>query len=113
MKVAVIGAGSSGCCAAKNSLENGLEPTIFEKAKFPGGLWASCNDNRTAVWDGLYANISYFCMQFSDHPHTYGPSIIPSFKDISAYIIFVLHFNSFFFSSAFCLKPRLQTSKDI
>jgi cation diffusion facilitator CzcD-associated flavoprotein CzcO len=87
MKVAVIGAGSSGCCAAKNSLENGLEPTIFEKAKFPGGLWASCNDNRTAVWDGLYANISYFCMQFSDHPHTYGPSIIPSFKDISAYIL--------------------------
>ena len=26
-------------------------------------------------------------MQFSDHPHTYGPSIIPSFKDINAYVL--------------------------
>jgi len=85
-RVAIIGAGSSGCCAAKYALENGLEPTVFEKSKYPCGLWASCTDNRTAVWDGLYANISYFCMQFSDHPHTYGPSIIPSFKDINKYI---------------------------
>jgi flavin-dependent dehydrogenase len=35
-KVAIIGAGSSGSCAAKYALENGLEPTIFEKAKYAG-----------------------------------------------------------------------------
>lgn len=37
-KVAIIGAGSSGSCAAKYALENGLEPTIFEKAKYAGFL---------------------------------------------------------------------------
>lgn len=40
-KVAVIGAGSSGSCAAKYALENGLEPTIFEKAKYAGKIRVS------------------------------------------------------------------------
>ena len=56
--VAIIGAGSSGCCAAKYCIENGLNPTIFEKSKYPGGLWASSGtiekQYRTAVWDGNF-----------------------------------------------------------
>jgi len=55
--VAIIGAGSSGSCAAKYCIENGLNPTIFEKSKYPGGLWASSGSiekqYRTAVWDGI------------------------------------------------------------
>lgn len=66
---------------------NSIKLFFILKLNVSGGLWASCNDNRTAVWDGLHANISYFCMQFSDHPHTYNPYIIPSFKDINAYVL--------------------------
>jgi hypothetical protein len=45
------------------------------------------NNNKIIYFQGLYANISYFCMQFSDHPHPGKPSIIPSFKDINRYIL--------------------------
>ncbi len=32
-KVAIIGAGSSGLCAAKYALENGLDPVLFDRAR--------------------------------------------------------------------------------
>ena len=51
-----------------------------------GGLWASSTSNPTAVWSGLHANISHYCMTFSDHPYTGNPAIIPSLDDVFAYI---------------------------
>lgn len=38
-KIAVIGAGVSGLGAIKSCLEEGLEPTCFEKSSDIGGLW--------------------------------------------------------------------------
>lgn len=38
-RVAIIGAGASGLCALKCCLDEGLEPTCFEKSKDIGGLW--------------------------------------------------------------------------
>ncbi|MEE6515863.1 hypothetical protein FKM82_024987 [Ascaphus truei] len=38
-KVAVIGAGASGLVAIKSCLDEGLEPTCFEKTDDLGGLW--------------------------------------------------------------------------
>ncbi|NXT15955.1 FMO5 monooxygenase, partial [Prunella fulvescens] len=38
-RVAVIGAGASGLCALKCCLDEGLEPTCFERSKDIGGLW--------------------------------------------------------------------------
>ena len=88
-KVAIIGAGSSGLCAAKYALENGLEPVVFDRAPVYGGLWSS-NANNTAIYDGLYANCSFFCMQFSDHPHKLNdqqqPTIFPSAKYVFSYL---------------------------
>ncbi|KAL8177377.1 UNVERIFIED_CONTAM: hypothetical protein K2H54_001916 [Gekko kuhli] len=38
-KVAIIGAGVSGLAAIKTCLEDGLEPTCFERSNDIGGLW--------------------------------------------------------------------------
>uniref|UniRef100_A0A8C5RPL0 Flavin-containing monooxygenase n=1 Tax=Laticauda laticaudata TaxID=8630 RepID=A0A8C5RPL0_LATLA len=38
-KVAIIGAGVSGLASIKCCLEEGLEPTCFEKNEAIGGLW--------------------------------------------------------------------------
>lgn len=39
MKVAVVGAGVSGLAATKCCLDEGLEPTCFEKSQDIGGVW--------------------------------------------------------------------------
>lgn len=38
-RVAVIGAGSSGISAIKNSLEYGFEVVCFEKTDYISGIW--------------------------------------------------------------------------
>lgn len=39
MKVAVIGAGTAGICAAKHSLAHGCSVTVYEQAERVGGTW--------------------------------------------------------------------------
>ena len=73
--------------AAKYAKENGLEPVIFEKSDKIGGQWSTSVSNPTAVWDGLYANLSYFSMSFSDLTYPKGTSIIPSFKEVHNYLL--------------------------
>lgn len=38
-RVAIIGGGSSGLCAIKACLQEGLEPVCFERTGDIGGLW--------------------------------------------------------------------------
>lgn len=38
-RVAIIGGGSSGLCAIKACLDEGLEPICFERSRDIGGLW--------------------------------------------------------------------------
>lgn len=64
-KIAIVGAGPSGLVSAKYALQYGLEPVVFEKSRFVGGLWAP---EDTAIWDGLRTNLSRFMMMYSDHP---------------------------------------------
>lgn len=39
MKVAVIGAGTAGICAAKHALSHGCSVTVYEQAQKVGGTW--------------------------------------------------------------------------
>lgn len=39
MKVAVIGAGTAGMCAAKHVLAHGHTVTVYEQARTVGGTW--------------------------------------------------------------------------
>lgn len=44
MKVAVIGAGTAGMCAAKHALAQGHTVTIYEQARKVGGTWVYTDD---------------------------------------------------------------------
>lgn len=82
-KIAIIGAGPGGLVAAKECLEAGMEPTVFEKSNGLGGLW---NPDHGNMWDGMYTNLSKYHMAFSDFPF---PDTMPDFphnKDVFAYL---------------------------
>lgn len=39
LNVAVLGAGTSGLCAAKHSIDEGFNVTIYEQGEQLGGIW--------------------------------------------------------------------------
>ncbi|XP_078499056.1 flavin-containing monooxygenase 1-like isoform X2 [Lissotriton helveticus] len=68
-KVAVIGAGCSGLGAVKCCLEEGLEPTCFEKSDDIGGLWnfkEEVEEGRGSIYKSLVTNGSKEMMCYSD-----------------------------------------------
>lgn len=69
LNVAVIGAGTSGLCSAKYSLQHGYNVTIYEQSEELGGIWYYTDktgkdqygiDIHTAMYKGL----RYFCLQW-------------------------------------------------
>ncbi|XP_026559189.1 dimethylaniline monooxygenase [N-oxide-forming] 2-like [Pseudonaja textilis] len=70
-KVAIIGAGVSGLASIKCCLEEGLEPTCFEKNEAIGGLWQFTDipeKGRTSVYRSVVSNTSKEMTCFSDFP---------------------------------------------
>lgn len=43
-KIAVIGAGTSGLCAAKHCLQHGFQVTVYEQNDTIGGIWYYTDD---------------------------------------------------------------------
>ncbi|OWF54636.1 dimethylaniline monooxygenase [N-oxide-forming] 5-like [Mizuhopecten yessoensis] len=69
--VAVIGAGASGITAIKCSLDEGLEPTCFERTDDIGGLWnytESARYGQACVMKSTVINTSKEMMCYSDFP---------------------------------------------
>ncbi|XP_044157707.1 dimethylaniline monooxygenase [N-oxide-forming] 2-like isoform X2 [Bufo gargarizans] len=69
--VAIIGAGCSGLAAIKCCLEDGLEPTCFEKSDDIGGLWRyteMVEDGRASLYSSVVTNISKEMMCYTDFP---------------------------------------------
>ncbi|KAK5584554.1 hypothetical protein RB653_006167 [Dictyostelium firmibasis] len=86
-KIAIIGAGASGLTSCKSALENGLEPTVFERGSKVGGLWSE-DKNIRKVWDDMQTNISKYSVCFSDFPHYKSYSedeIFPNNKSVYKY----------------------------
>ncbi|XP_040262949.1 flavin-containing monooxygenase 5-like isoform X2 [Bufo bufo] len=70
-KVAVIGAGASGLVAIKCCLEEGLEPTCFERTDDIGGLWRfdeKPEASRASIYSSVIINTSKEMMSYSDFP---------------------------------------------
>ncbi|XP_047377659.1 LOW QUALITY PROTEIN: flavin-containing monooxygenase 5-like [Sciurus carolinensis] len=70
-KIAVIGAGVCGLGAIKSCLEEGLEPTCFEKGSDIGGLWRyeeTPDSGRAGIYKSLTCNTSKEMTAFSDYP---------------------------------------------
>ncbi|NXC48052.1 FMO4 monooxygenase, partial [Penelope pileata] len=70
-RVAVIGAGASGLAATKCCLDEGLEPTCFERSEDIGGLWRFTDDaasGRVSVYRSIITNTSKEMSCYSDFP---------------------------------------------
>ncbi|XP_053325304.1 dimethylaniline monooxygenase [N-oxide-forming] 2-like [Spea bombifrons] len=70
-RVAIVGAGCSGLTAIKSCLEEGLEPTCFEKSNDIGGLWRfteAVEEGRASIYSSVVTNTSKEMMCFSDFP---------------------------------------------
>ncbi|EDV20464.1 uncharacterized protein TRIADDRAFT_51000 [Trichoplax adhaerens] len=70
MKVAIIGAGASGLASLKECLDEGIEPIVFEKEEYIGGLWKYSEKigKGGTVYRSTIINTSKEIMGFSDFP---------------------------------------------
>ncbi len=82
--MAIIGAGVAGLACAKSASEYDLEPTIFERADEPGGLWRPASG---LVWPALTTNISRFTCVFSDHSWPANTPDFPAAPAVAEYLL--------------------------
>ncbi|XP_032498193.1 dimethylaniline monooxygenase [N-oxide-forming] 3 isoform X1 [Phocoena sinus] len=78
-KVAIIGAGISGLASIRSCLEEGLEPTCFEKGEDIGGLWKfsdHAEEGRASIYRSVFTNSSKEMTCFPDFPF---PDDFPNF----------------------------------
>ncbi|XP_074859453.1 flavin-containing monooxygenase 3-like [Carettochelys insculpta] len=70
-KVAIIGAGVSGLACIKCCLDEGLEPTCFERGDDIGGLWKfteQAEEGRASIYRSVFTNSCKEMMCFPDFP---------------------------------------------
>jgi dimethylaniline monooxygenase (N-oxide forming) len=86
-KVAVIGAGSGGLCAAKHLLQAGHDVAVFEAGSYVGGLWKYDNDNgRTQAYLHLCIISPRGKTKFSDFDFDAATPRFPSHWDMYRYL---------------------------
>ncbi|XP_073499202.1 dimethylaniline monooxygenase [N-oxide-forming] 2-like [Phyllobates terribilis] len=97
MKVAVIGAGISGLPSIKCCLDEGLEPTCFERSDDIGGLWRftdNIEDGRASIYQSVVSNTSKEIMCYSDFPFPEDfPNFLPNSKLLEYLRKYAEHFN--------------------
>uniref|UniRef100_A0A674K376 Flavin-containing monooxygenase n=1 Tax=Terrapene triunguis TaxID=2587831 RepID=A0A674K376_9SAUR len=78
-RVAVIGSGVSGLTSIKCCLDEGLQPTCFERSNDIGGLWRfkeKVEEGRASIYQSVFTNSSKEMSCFSDFPM---PEHFPNF----------------------------------
>src|SRR5688572_30657026 len=93
-RVAVIGAGACGICAAKYLLETGFDVTVYEIGSQIGGLWCYRNDNgRSSAYRTLHINTSRGVTRFSDLDFDAATQVFPDHVDMHRYLVsYARHF---------------------
>uniref|UniRef100_A0A8B9PVD3 Flavin-containing monooxygenase n=1 Tax=Apteryx owenii TaxID=8824 RepID=A0A8B9PVD3_APTOW len=95
-RVAVIGAGASGLASIKCCLDEGLEPTCFERNDDIGGLWCfdTVDCGRTSVYRSVIANTSKEMSCFSDFPCPENfPNFLPHHQLLEYFRMYARHFD--------------------
>ena len=86
-RIAVIGAGAAGLCAAKHLYENGHEVVVFELGSYVGGLWVYQNDNgRSPAYRSLHINSEAKVTGYLDFPIPEEAGTFPSHEKMHAYL---------------------------
>ncbi|NWT02401.1 FMO4 monooxygenase, partial [Mionectes macconnelli] len=96
-RVAVIGAGVGGLASIKCCLEEGLEPTCFERSEDIGGVWRytdSMDDTRISVYCSVITNTSKEMSCFSDFPFPEDfPNYLPHSLLLEYFRMYTRHFD--------------------
>jgi len=105
-RVAVIGAGACGICAAKYLLEVGFDVTVFEIGTQIGGMWRYLNDNgRSSAYRTLHINTSRGVTRFSDLDFDADTQDFPDHTDMHRYLVrYAEHFG---------VAPRIRFSNRV
>jgi dimethylaniline monooxygenase (N-oxide forming) len=86
-RIAVIGAGAAGLCAAKHLLGLGHDVVVFELGSHIGGLWVYENDNgRSPAYRSLHINSEAKVTGFRDFPLPENSALFPAHGEIRAYL---------------------------
>jgi len=87
-RVAVIGAGACGLCAAKYLLETGFDVTVYEIGTQIGGMWCYRNDSgRSSAYRTLHINTSRGVTRFSDLDFDPETQDFPDHADMHRYLV--------------------------
>lgn len=87
-RVAVIGAGAAGMCAAKTLLSDGFHVTVFEATSGVGGTWAYSSKPTpwTSMYESLRCNIPSPIMAFREEPFPPGTLTFPGHESVLKYL---------------------------
>ncbi|XP_044532471.1 dimethylaniline monooxygenase [N-oxide-forming] 2-like [Gracilinanus agilis] len=95
--VAVIGAGVSGLISLKCCLDEGLQPTCFERTEDIGGLWRfkeKVEEGRASIYESVITNTCKEMSCFSDFPMPDDfPNFLPNSKLLEYFRIFAQKFD--------------------
>jgi dimethylaniline monooxygenase (N-oxide forming) len=86
-RIAVIGAGAAGLCAAKHLLGLGHDVVVFEIGSHIGGLWVYQNDNgRSPAYRSLHINSEAKVTGYRDFPMPKDVGLFPSHEEVREYL---------------------------
>jgi len=86
-RVAVIGAGAAGLCAAKHLLAKQHDVVVFEMGSHVGGLWVYENDNGISpAYRSLHLNSEARVTAYQDFPFPEGTPLYPDHWQVHSYL---------------------------
>ena len=87
-RVAVIGAGAAGLCAAKHLLAKGIDVVVYELGTCIGGLWVYENDNGlSGAYQSLHVNSENKVTAYKDFPFADSAPIYPDHVQMAQYLV--------------------------
>ncbi|XP_046539099.1 flavin-containing monooxygenase 1 [Equus quagga] len=96
-RVAIVGAGVCGLASIKCCLEEGLEPTCFERSDDLGGLWRfteHVEEGRASLYKSVISNSSKEMSCYSDFPFPEDcPSYVPNSRFLEYLKMYANRFN--------------------
>ncbi len=102
-KLAVIGAGAAGLCAAKHLLGQGIDVVIYEMGTCIGGLWVYENDNGlSGAYQSLHVNSENKVTAYKDFPFPDDAPIYPDHVQMAQYLAA--------YAERFDLRPHIRFS---
>lgn len=105
-KVAVIGAGAAGLCAAKHLLAKGHEVVVYELGTRIGGLWVYENDNGlSGAYQSLHVNSENKVTAYKDFPFPDSAPIYPDHAQMAQYLEA--------YADKFALRPYIRFQSQV